>query len=47
MGCLKEAGVSDLKSLVKVTVYLTNVASMAEVSACRSTQPARAACRAS
>lgn len=36
MGCLKEAGVSDLKSLVKVTVYLTNVASMAEVSACLS-----------
>ena len=32
MGCLKEAGVDDLKALVKVTVYLTDVANLAEVS---------------
>lgn len=30
-GCLKEAGVADLKTVVKVTVYLTNVASLSEV----------------
>eukprot|EP01043_Picozoa_sp_COSAG02_P047622 COSAG02_NODE_4584_length_5189_cov_110.838900_7_plen_70_part_00 len=32
-GCLKEAGVTDLKCLVKVTVYITDLSKMAEVSA--------------
>ena len=32
MGCLKEAGAADLKSLVKVTVYITDVANLTEVS---------------
>jgi hypothetical protein len=30
-GCLKEAGVTDLKCLVKVTVYITDLSKMAEV----------------
>jgi enamine deaminase RidA (YjgF/YER057c/UK114 family) len=31
-GCLKEAGVTDLKAVIKVTVYITDVSKLSEVS---------------